>query len=202
MFSFSDPDGLQIDMVAHRDTGIYPAQSTGPIPPQYAIRGIYGVTLLEANYEHTHAFLTEVLGFRQVQTAGNRIRYEVGNGGPGTFLDMLVSPSTPPSQAALGIIHHLAWRTPEDEQRQALQESLKRRGISLTQGMDPPYFPAYSFREPGGVLFEIAEKEPGFTVDESPEQLGMHLMLPPWLAHRLAEIQQGLPPLRLPFAGR
>jgi glyoxalase family protein len=200
VFSFSDPDGLRIDLIAHRDTGTYPARSAGPIPAQYAIRGIHGVTLLEANYEQTHTFLTKVLGFRQVRAAGNRIRYEAGNGGPGTFLDVLYSPGTPPGQATLGTIHHLAWRTVEDEQRHVLQQRLTNLGINLTQGLDPLYFPSYSFREPGGVLFELAEIQPGFTVDEPPEQLGTHLMLPPWLAHRHAELQQILPPLRLPFA--
>jgi len=201
MFSFYDPDGLQIDMVAHRDTGTYPARSTGPIPPAYAIRGIYSLTLLEANYDYTHVFLTEVLGFRQVKAEGNRFRYEVGGGGPGTFLDILNLPGIPPSQIALGNIHHLAWRTAEDEQQMVLQQKLTSLGINLTQGIDPLYFPSYSFREPGGVLFEVAGLVPGFTIDEPPEQLGTHLMLPPWLTHRRAELQQFLPPLRLPFAG-
>jgi catechol 2,3-dioxygenase-like lactoylglutathione lyase family enzyme len=201
-FSFYDPDGLQITMIAHRDTGLYPTQSRGPIPPAYAIRGIYGVTVLEANYERTHAFLTEVLDFRQVKAEGNRIRYEVGGGGPGTFLDILNFPGIPPSQAALGTIHHLAWRTPEDEQQRVLHQKLTSLGINLAQGIDPLYFPAYSFREPSGVLFEIAGLVPGFTIDEPPEQLGTHLMLPPWLANRRAELQQVLLPLRLPFAGR
>jgi glyoxalase family protein len=202
MFSFYDPDGLQIDMVAHRDTGMYPARSAGPIPPAYAIRGIYGVTLLEANHEHTHTFLTEVLSFRLVKAEGNRFRYEVGNGGPGTILDLLSFPGIPPGQAALGTIHHLAWRTPENEQQQVLQQNLTSQRINLTPGIDPLYFPSYSFREPGGVLFEIAALLPGFTIDEPPEQLGAHLILPPWLANRRTELQQVLPPLRLPFAGR
>jgi glyoxalase family protein len=197
MFSFYDPDGLQIDLVAHRSAAVHPARSDGPIPSAYAIQGIYGVMILEGKHEHTHAFLTEVLGFRQMQVRGNLIRYEAGNGGPGTFLDVLNIPGTPPCQAALGTIHHLAWRTPENEQQVALQQHLTSVGTNLSQGMDPLYFPAYSFREPGGVLFEVAGLIPGFTVDEPAQQLGTQLTLPPWLAHRQAEIQQTLPPLRL-----
>ena len=198
MFSFYDPDGLQIDMIAHRDTDMYPAWSSGPIPPTSAIRGIYGVTLLEASIERTHAFLTEILGFRQVKAGGNRFRYEIGNGGPGTFLDVLSFPGIPPGQAALGTIHHLAWRATEDEQHLALQQRLTSLGFTLTQGIDRLYYPSYTFREPGGVLFEIASNQPGFTIDEPPEQLGTHLVLPPWLEARRAELQQVLPPLRLP----
>ena len=203
MFSFYDPDGLQIDMVAHRDTGMYPARSGGPIPPAYAIRGIYGVTLLEANNERTHAFLTEVLGFSQVKVDRNRFRYAVGDGGPGAFLDVLSFPGIPPGQAALGTIHHLAWRTPGDEQQLALQQRLTNRGFNPTQWINRLYYSSYAFREPGGVIFEIASSQPGFTFDEPPEQLGTHLMLPPWLANRRGELQQVLPPLRLPpFIGR
>jgi len=202
MFSFYDPDGLQIDMVAHRDTGMYPARSGGPIPPAYAIRGIYSVMLLEANIERTDAFLTRVLGFHQVKARGNRFRYEVGDGGPGTLLDVLSFPNIPPSQVTVGTIHHLAWRTPGDEQQLALQQQLKSEGFNLTQGIDRPYFPSYAFREPGGVLFEIAMDEPGFTNDEPPERLGTHLVLPPWLEPRRSELEQVLPPLRLPFTGR
>jgi glyoxalase family protein len=200
MFSFYDPDGLQINMVAHRDTGMYPARSSGPIPPEYAIRGIYGITLLEDDYEHTHAFLTEVLGFHQIQAGVNYFRYEVGNGGPGTFLDVQSFPGLPPGQPTLGTIHHSAWSTPEDEQQAVLRQQLMKLGFNVTEGADPLYFPSYSFREPGGGLFEIAKLVPGFTVDEPPEQLGTHLMLPSWLAPRHAELQRVLPPLRLPFA--
>lgn len=203
MFSFYDPDGLQIDMVAHRDTGMYPAWSGGPVPPAYAIRGIYSVTLLESNIEGTDAFLTGVLGFHHVKAGGNRFRYEVGDGGPGTLLDVLSFPNIPPSQVTVGTIHHLAWRTPGDEQQLALQQRLTSAGFNLTQGIDHrPYFPSYSFREPGGVLFEIAMDGPGFTIDEPPERLGTHLVLPPWLEPRRSELEQVLPPLHLPITGR
>jgi glyoxalase family protein len=202
MFSFYDPDGLQIDMVAHRDTGMYPARSGGPVPPAYAIRGIYSVTLLEANIERTHAFLTEVLGFHQVKAVGNRFRYEVGYGGPETLLDVLSFPKIPPSQVTVGTIHHVAWRTPGDEQQLALQQQLTSGGFNLTQGIDRLYFPSYFFHEPGGVLFEIAMDGPGFTIDEPPERLGTHLALPPWLEPRRSELEQVLPPLRLPLTGR
>src|SRR5207237_6278371 len=127
------------------------------------------------------AFLTEVLGFRQVKAGGNRFRYETGDGGPGSFLDVLSFPGIPPGQVALGTIHHLAWRASEDEQQVVLQQSLTSLGINLTQGIDRLYFPSYSFREPSGVLFEVAANLPGFTVDAPPEQLGTHLHLPPWL---------------------
>lgn len=202
MLSFHDPDGLQIDMVAHRATDMRPAWSGGPIPPAYAIRGIYGITLLEANYERTNAFLTEVLRFRQVKAGGNHFRYEVGDGGPGALLDVLSFPNIPPSQVTVGTIHHLAWRVSGDEQQLALQQRLTREGFNLTQGIDSLYFPSYSFREPSGVLFEIVMDGPGFTIDEPPERLGTHLVLPPWLEPRRSELEQVLPPLRLPLTGR
>jgi catechol 2,3-dioxygenase-like lactoylglutathione lyase family enzyme len=181
---------------------MYPARSGGPIPPAYAIRGIYGVTLLEATIEPTHDFLVKVLDFHQVKAGGNRFRYEIGDGGPGTLLDVLSFPNIPPSQVTVGAIHHLAWRTPGDEQQPVLQQRLTSGGFNLTQGIDRLYFPSYAFREPGGILFEIAMDGPGFTIDEPPEWLGTHLVLPPWLELRRSELEQVLPPLHLPLTGR
>lgn len=198
VLAFFDPDGLQIEMVAHRDSRMPFAWRGGPIPPEYAIRGIYGVTLLEANYEHTNAFLAEVLGFRQVRGGGNRFRYEVGEGGPGGLLDTLIFPAIPPSQVTVGAIHHLALRVAGNDQQLALQEKLATFRFSLAQGIDRQYFPSFCFREPGGVLFEIALDQPGFTIDEPPERLGTRLVLPPWLEPRRSELEQVLPPLRLP----
>ena len=201
ILSFFDPDGLQIELVAHRDSRMPVGWRGGPIPPENAIRGIYGVTLLEAAYEHTNSFLTQVLDFRQVRGGGNRFRYEVGNGGPGALLDMLIFPAVPPGPITVGAIHHLAWRTAENEQLLTLQQRLTDFRFNLMQGIDHQYFPSFAFREPGGVLFEIANDQPGFTIDEPPNQLGTRLVLPSWLESRRSELEQVLPRLRLPGMG-
>lgn len=198
VLTFFDPDGLQIEMVAHRGSWMPSAWTGGAIPPEYAIRGIYGVTLLEASYERTHPFLVEVLSFQQIRGGGNRFRYEVGEGGPGALLDLLIFPDVPPSQVTVGTIHHLALRAAGNEQQLALQQKLAAFRFNLAQGIDHQYFPSFSFREPGGALLEIAVNEPGFTIDEPPERLGTRLALPPWLEPRRPELEQVLPPLRLP----
>lgn len=200
ILSFFDPDGLQIELVAHRDSRMPASWRGGPIPPENAIQGIYGVTLLEAAYEHTNSFLTQVLDFRQVRGGGNRFRYEVGNGGPGALLDMLIFPDIPPGPITAGAIHHLAWRTAGNGQ--TLQQKLTNFRFNLMQGIDRQYFPSFAFHEPGGVLFEIATDQPGFTIDEPPDQLGTRLVLPPWLEPRRSELEQVLPRLRLPGMGR
>lgn len=202
MLTFFDPDGIQIELVAHHDAGMRGGYgwAGGPIPATSAIRGLYGVTLSEAGYERTHALLTQVLAFRPVGAVGNRFRYEIGLGGPGALLDVLNLPSVPNSQPAVGTIDHIGWRTAEDEQLQSVQQRLVSFGFAAPALIDRYYFHTFPLREPGGVLFVFATDQPGFTRDEPPEQLGTRLILPPWLEARRSELEQALPPLRLPSA--
>lgn len=194
---FSDADGLAYELVA-RDNG--PATSVwedGPVPPEHAIRGFHGVTIAETIAERTKPLLTDVLGFELVSESGTRSRYQVGSGATRALIDLLSLPNAPRGQEGVGTVHHIAWRTPNDAAQLAWRERLTGLGFDVTPVRDRQYFHSIYFREPGGVLFEIATDPPGFATDESVAALGTHLKLPPWLEPHRAELQSQLPPLPL-----
>jgi glyoxalase family protein len=194
---FFDPDGLQLELVAHEDAEARDPWRDGPVPGERAIRGFYSVTLSEQRHERTASLLIETLGFRFAQESGERLRYKVNHGGAGAMVDVLRRPHGIPGGVAVGSVHHVAWRTPDDEQQLAWRQEIGRAGLDVTRVMDRQYFHSIYFREPGGVLFEIATDPPGFTVDEALEQLGTQLRLPPWLEPMRADIERGLPPVRV-----
>jgi glyoxalase family protein len=168
----------------------------GPVPSTYAIRGFNSVTLWEQDYARTAALLTETLGFHLVAENGRLFRFGAPSDGPGTLVDVLHRPDGSPGWGGAGTVHHVAWRTRDDEEQLAWQQEIADLGLRVSPVMDRQYFHSIYFREPGGVLFEIATDPPGFTLDESPEQLGQHLKLPPWLEPRRVEIEETLPPLQ------
>ena len=194
-----DPDHLQIELVAQAGgTGDQRAPwDGGPVPAEHAIRGFEGVTLTEWNPEVTSEVLTGLMGFRQVSQAGDRFRFEVGIGGPGTRVDVLAKPDAPRGHVSAGTVHHVAWRTPDDAQQRAWHEEIQNRGLHVSPILDRQYFHSIYFREPGGVLFEIATDPPGFTKDEPAETLGTGLKLPPWLETQRQEIEGILPRIEL-----
>jgi glyoxalase family protein len=198
ILKFADPDGLLLELVAHSEKEDRSGWQQGPVPAQYAIRGVFGVTLTEADLERTETMLTQALGFHRVAEEGKRTRYETGNGGAGTFADVVLRSDAPRGRIAVGSVHHVAWRTPSDEQQEAWREELVTQGSDVTPVLDRQYFHSIYFREPGGVLFEIATDPPGFTIDEPVEELGTHLKLPPWLETERAALEEVLVPISLP----
>jgi glyoxalase family protein len=120
----------------------------------------------------------------------------------GSFVDVLSLPGLSDEAVGVGTVHHVAWRTLDDEQQKAWRAKLVGNGLNVTPVIDRKYFHSIYFHEPGGVLFEIATDPPGFTVDEPVEQLGTRLNLPPWLEPRRGEIQQALPKVRVPTIAR
>lgn len=197
---FRDPDGLWLELVAHPQAEGRPGWPEGPVPPEHAIRGLHAVTLWEALPEPTLRFLIEGMGFRIVREEGEWIRLAVGPGGPGAWVDLRPAPGAPRGRVAVGTVHHVAWRARNDAEQGAWRTHLQAMGLFVTPVMDRKYFRSIYFREPGGVLFEIATDSPGFAVDEPPERLGSGLMLPAWLEPRRAEIEAMLPPLAIPLA--
>ncbi len=195
MLSFSDSDGLQLELVADK-TAMHSKWEEGAVPAEYAVSGFHGVTLTEANQERTEALLTQTMGFRKLAQVERRSRFEVV--ASGTIVDVVSEPETLRGVVSVGTVHHVAWRTPDDEQQKAWRQKLLEIGLSVTPVIDRQYFHSIYFREPGGVLFEVATDPPGFTVDESAAQLGTSLKLPPWLEPQRLEIEQTLPPLHLP----
>lgn len=127
-----------------------------------------------------------------------RSRFTIGSEGLGTFVDLLSLPDALRGEVSVGTVHHVAWRTPDDEQQKSWREKLAEIGLNVTPVIDRKYFRSIYFREPGGVLFEIATDPPGFTIDEPAELLGTRLNLPPWLEPRRGEIEQALSKFRLP----
>lgn len=190
---FTDPDGLPLEIVGTPHADPSRAWTRGPVPAAYAICGFHGATLAQGGHEGTAAVL-DIMGFRLQGTEGSRYRY-VAADGPGTIVDVLSSPEGLPGRLGAGTVHHIAFRTPDDEQQAAWRQELSRRGYDVSPIMDRTYFHSIYFREPGGVLFEIATDPPGFATDESKDQLGERLMLPPWLESHRAQIEQRLPRL-------
>jgi len=198
VISFSDPDSLNLELVAHPEAERRDGWDGGPVPKERAIRGFFGVTLSEEGYERTASLLTKTLGFSLAKEEGNRFRFRVGTGGPGALVDILCQPDSPTGLVSVGTVHHVAWRTPTDEQQVGWRDELVRAGMNVTPVIDRKYFHSIYFREPGGVLFEIATDPPGFTVDESEEKLGTRLMLPQTLEPLRAQLSRVLPPVKLP----
>jgi catechol 2,3-dioxygenase-like lactoylglutathione lyase family enzyme len=194
--SFSDPDGLALELVAHDDAEKRHGWDRGPVPVEHAIRGFHGVTLSALNNGPTAKLLTETMGFRMIGESGNLHRYVTGIDGAST-VDIRTEPDGPTGLIAVGSIHHVAWRTPNAEEQEAWRQILWQQGRHVTQIINREYFHSIYFREPGGVLFEIATDKPGFTVDETPEQLGSGLKLPPWMEPNRAVIEKSLPPIEL-----
>lgn len=197
VLAFHDPDGIPLEIVAAAP-GEAPASIGGPIASSYALRGFHGVTLSEEGYELTARLLTEVMGFRAGGNEGNRFRYRAAGGDYAATVDLLCAPDARRGGMGAGVVHHVAFRTPDDAQQAAWREQISRQGFNVSPVMNRVYFHSIYYREPGGVLFEIATDPPGFTVDEAPGELGARLMLPPWLEPQRAEVQRSLPRLRLP----
>ena len=163
------------------------------------IAGFHGVTLSERQPEATQKLLTETFGYELSGTEENRLR-DVSSAG--NTVDILVQPELPRGLQGAGSVHHVAFRAETEEKQHSWQRELTQLGYRTTPVLDRQYFRSIYFREPGGVLFEIATDPPGFTTDESPEQLGTRLQLPPWLEPRRSEIEGLVPRLELPVYGR
>jgi glyoxalase family protein len=195
--SFADPDGLALELVATGGDD-RPGWPEGAVPAKHAIRGLHGGTIWVADPAPSARLLIETLGFRLAGEEGARTRYAVGGGGPGAVIDIVSRPDLSPGVVSAGTVHHIAWRTPDDDQQRLWLAQLAGAGLHVTPVQDRQYFHSIYFREPGGVLYEIATDPPGFATDEPVDGLGAALKLPPWLESRRAAIERILPPLRLP----
>ncbi len=200
VISFSDPDGMRVELVATRMAPADRIWEAGPVPAAFAIRGFHSATLREADHRATAGLLTDTMGFELAAQDGNRFRYAAGSGGPAAIVDLVRAPEERPGRVLVGTVHHIAWRTPDDRQQGEWLAELTRRGYGVSPVMDRKYFHSIYFREPGNILFEIATDPPGFAVDEPASELGSHLVLPAWLEPERARLEAVLPPLRLPHA--
>lgn len=196
VLTFQDPDRLRIELVATEEGRAGWEGST--VSAEHTVRGFHHVALAVETTESTARLMTETLGFRQVDEAEGRIRLSAGEGGPGNLVDLVSAAGFPRGSMGVGTVHHVAFRVPDDETQLALREEISALGYNVTPVLDRNYFRSIYFREPGGVLFEIATDPPGFAVDEPEEDLGTHLKLPPWLETRRDRLEEVLSPLRVP----
>lgn len=194
---FEDPDGMSLELITSDGPATLHHWADGPIPEAYALKGFYGVTLWLDKVEPTAAVLTGPMGYQFVGQEGNRARYQGASNDIGIFVDLLHRPGQPPAQFGAGSVHHIAFRTVDDAEQGEYQQALRRAGLGVTPVRDRQYFHSIYFREPGGVLFEVATDAPGFLYDEPVAELGTHLKLPPWLEEHRPEITQALPQFEL-----
>jgi glyoxalase family protein len=205
---FTDPEDQVLTLVddGGQEGGIPWEHS--PVPPEHAVRGLGPILLTETALDPTASFLTSVMGFREAGRYSDVMPelaagagpvevfvFAVGSGGTGAEVHIAIAPGTPRGLVGRGGVHHVAFRVADDERHTAWQHHLAQLGIGVTPVIDRFYFRSLYFREPGGVLFEIATDGPGFAADERPEALGESLALPPFLEPHRAEIEAGLAPL-------
>ena len=193
-----DADGIELELVGDANDDRWTPWPEGPVEQDHAIRGFHSVALTVAEAAATVELLTRTMGFRQASRDGKRLRFETGEGGPHSILDLIESPEGPEGEESIGTVHHVAWRTADAATQVAWRESLLEAGRNVTPVIDRWYFKSIYYREPGGLLFEIATDGPGFTVDEKPEKLGTTLSLPPWFQVRREHLDDVLPPIAVP----
>ena len=188
----TDPSSLRIELIAAAGDTRTP-WLTPDIDATTAVRGIHSVTLTENDPAPTLAFMREWFGFSVADEMDGRLRVSVNGTGPGKSVDILTSPDHVPAKNGVGTVHHVAMAIATDEQQLELRNALVKNGISVTPVIDRSYFHSIYFREPGGVLFEVATVAPGFMVDEPIAELGRGLKLPPWEEVNRADIESALP---------
>jgi glyoxalase family protein len=200
VLTLRDPHGLVIDLVASPGDARSGWDGAAGVPTEHAVRGLHSVTLSEAQLEPTQRMLSELLGMRLAGEAGDRARFAMEGGGPAALVDVAAETRGRGLQAG-GTVHHVAFRAPDGPTQLRWRQQLVEAGVQVTEVIDRQYFTSIYFREPGGVLFEIATDQPGFTVDEPLLSLGRELKLPPWLEPSRAQIAAALPTLHLPDDG-
>jgi glyoxalase family protein len=194
---FSDPDEMHLMLVGVAGAESEPAWSNGEIPKEYAIRGFHGATLVLDSAEKTGAILTDVLGFRAVGRDGALTRFAASGEAKGCLIDLQEKRGVMRGHQGRGSVHHIAFRAADDAEQVMMAEKLKSaHAMHPTEQKDRNYFRSIYFREPGGVLFEIATDVPGFAVDETVDMLGRNLKLPGFLETRRREIESVLPVLK------
>ena len=188
-----DPDGLKLELVVPSQPDPRPAYTTDDITEDYAIRGFQGVTLTLSHHEATARILTDVLGYQLIDHHVNRYRYQTDAIATAATVDLVNVAGERPGHVAGGSVHHVAFRVADEEAQLYFRDKVIEVGLSPTQQIDRDYFMSIYFREPGGVLFEIATDPPGFTADESLETLGTSLKLPKQYEGKRKEIERALP---------
>jgi len=198
----TDPEGQRLALINDGGSGSFVPWHGSPVPPEYQIRGLGPVVLSVPRLGPTDAVLRMVLGMQQQRTyvqsdvSPDPIHvYAMGDGGPAAEVHVVVQPHLPPAYPGAGGVHHVAFRVRTVAEHEAWARRLRELRIPNSGIVERYYFRSIYFREPNGILFELATDEPGFTVDEPADALGERLALPPFLEPYRAEIEAGLKPL-------
>jgi glyoxalase family protein len=192
---FRDPSGLTIRIVESQVDPRAPWRK-GDINEANALRGIHGVTLTVRDPKQTLSFMSDLMETSIVGEREDALRVAVNGDAPGRLVEIVRAGDAPNAINGLGTVHHVAFAVDDPDQQLELRRELLRRGIPVTEVLDRQYFRSIYFREPGGVLFEVATIPPGFTADESLEELGTSLKLPPWEEGNRRNIEAGLPTVK------
>ena len=202
LLALRDPDGILVELVGEASDERWVPWPEGPVEPVHQVRGFHSVGLCVREAGPSAGFLTRTMGFSEAGQEPGRTRYRTGAGGPHALLELLERPQLPEGRETTGTVHHVAWRATDDAHELGWREVLLAAGRTVTPVIDRKYFHSIYFREPGGVLFEIATDRPGFTVDEPEEALGSALQLPPQYEDRRQTLDLDLPPIAVPtFTG-
>jgi glyoxalase family protein len=199
---FEDPEGQRLALVDDGGVGESHPWDKSPVPAAHQIRGLGPILLSVPELQRTESLLTIVMGMKKTRRykldggAGAEVQvFEMGEGGPAAELHVAVEPDLSPARQGAGAVHHVAFRTPDEAEYKAWVERLKAYRVPNSGPVNRFYFQSLYFREPNGILFEIATDGPGFATDEPIDRLGEKLALPPFLEPRRAEIEAGLKPL-------
>jgi glyoxalase family protein len=193
--TFLDPDGLKLELIVSKTEDPRTPWTTPGVGVEVATKGFHTVTLTLASVKATAEILTDVFGYTLLEQHVNRSRYVTDTVQGAAYIDLVEVPGEARSITAGGSVHHIAFRVKDDEAELYIRKKLIDKGLSPTPQIDRDYFHSVYFREPGGVLFEIATENPGFTVDEPLAELGTHLMLPKQHEARRAQLEASLPPI-------
>ncbi len=197
---FQDPHGLQLALVESSDQGQFVSWEKSPVPVEHQLRGMHAVRLWERSFDQTERLLTGLMGFKPITEENGWRRYGVDGGSSGKIVEVKELPDAGRGMWGVGRVHHVAWRVKDSIEEMALRENLDHAGLQPTSQIDRFWFKSVYFREPGGVLFELATDGPGFDRDENMEHLGEKLILPPWLETQRNKIEAALPPLHMKTA--
>ncbi|RJT08005.1 ring-cleaving dioxygenase [Halococcus sp. IIIV-5B] len=192
VIQFDDPDGITLALVATDDAPEANPWGESPVPNEHQLRGFHSVTLSLNDIGSTADVLTKGLGYEFEAKENGRHRYRSATGGPGSIVD-LVETERSRGQMGTGTVHHVAYKAEDTDEQEQWRDHLTEQGLRVTDIVDRVYFKSIYFREPGGVLFEIATMGPGFTIDQTQDELGTDLALPDWLESERKEIESRLP---------
>lgn len=192
---FEDEDGLGLELVFN-DKDKREGSSQGIIPKEFSIRGFYNVEIWQEGFAKTEPFLTGTLNHELIAEQGNRFRFAAKDE-PGNYVDVVCTSDALKGFSGSGTVHHIAFATTDTDTQMKIREKLRKMNVDVTFIKDRKYFKSIYFQSPAGVLFEVATSEPGFTVDESFQNLGTHLMLPDYLEFQRSYLEKKLPEFHL-----